>query len=158
MTAALAMAPATFPVMHIRSDLLGDIEASDEQLLDFPAGIFGFPECRRFVLLPGARDGTFWLQSAEHSTLAFLLLDPFVFVSGYVVDVPPGDLEELGAPAGSSDVAVLAIVTLPRERGEQPTANLQGPIALNMSARLGRQVVLPDSKWGTREAVRLRGE
>lgn len=152
---APAFAPATFPVMHIRSELLGDLEATEEQLVDFPAGIFGFPECRRFALLPGARDGTFWLQSAEHPTLVFLLIDPFAFVPGYVVDLPPGELQELQVTPGT-DVAILCIVTLPRQRDELATANLQGPLALNLAARLGKQIVIPESRWGVRESIDLK--
>jgi len=152
---APAFASATFPVMHIRSDLLGDLEATEEQLVEFPAGIFGFPECRRFVLLPGARDGTYWLQSAEHSALAFLLVDPFAYVPGYVVELPPGELHELQVTPGT-EVAILCIVTLPRQRDERATANLQGPLALNLAARVGKQIVIPESPWGVREAIDLQ--
>jgi len=153
--AALAIGPATFPVMRIRSDLLGDIEATEEQLMEFGEGLFGFPECRRFALLPGARDGTFWLQSAEHSALAFLLVDPFLHVPGYEVDVPKGDLHELRV-SSPDEVAVLGIVTLPRTRDERPTVNLQGPIALHLRARVGRQIVLPESAWGVRHEIDLK--
>jgi flagellar assembly factor FliW len=145
----------TFRLMHIRSELLGDLHVAEDELVDFQDGIFGFPECRRFVLLQGSKEGTFWLQSVEHSALAFLLVDPFAFVPGYVVDLSSGDLTELQAAPGEQ-IAILSIVTLPRTRNEQPTANLQGPIAMNMRARVGRQIVIPDSPWGVRQPVALR--
>jgi flagellar assembly factor FliW len=145
----------TFRLMHIRSELLGDLQVAEDELVEFHEGIFGFPECRRFVLLQGSKEGTFWLQSVEHSALAFLLVDPFLFVPGYVVDLSSGDLAELQAAPGEH-VAILSIVTLPRSRTEQPTANLQGPIAMNLRARVGRQIVIPDSPWGVRQPVALR--
>lgn len=151
MTAA-ALVPVSTPVMHIRSELLGTVAVAEDELIEFPTGIFGFPECRRFVLLQGSRDGTFWLQSVEHATLAFLLVDPFAFIPGYVVDVPAGDLAELGVTERDG-LAILAIVTLPRSRTERPTANLQGPIALDLRRRVGRQIVIPDSAWGVRVEI-----
>lgn len=151
---APALVTIPSPAMHLRSDLLGEIDVAEDELITFPAGLFGFPECRRFALLQGSRDGTFWIQSVEHSALAFLLVDPFVYVPGYVVDVAAGDLQELEA-AGSGDVAILSIVTLPRAERERPTANLQGPVALNLRARVGRQIVIPDSPWGVRQPVDL---
>lgn len=154
---APALARDPHLTMHLRSDLLGDLEVAEDQLIDFPRGIFGFPECRRFALLPGSVDGTFWIQSVEHATLALFLVDPFVFVPGFVVDLPGADLSDLRATQ-DGDVAVLCIVTLPRSTADTPTANLQGPIALNPRARVGRQIVIADSPWGVRHPVELRRE
>jgi flagellar assembly factor FliW len=155
--AALAVAPApAATLVTVRSDLLGPITVPEASLLDFTAGLFGFPECRSFVLVPAARDGVFWLQSADHSALAFLLVDPFMACDGYAVDLTAADLGELQATA-SADVAVLAIVTLPRDRSERPTANLQGPLALNLTDGRGKQLALNDKGYGVRYEFTLPG-
>ncbi len=120
----------------------------------FPSGLFGFPECRHFLLAATARPGFYWLRSSEHEALAFLLADPFLFFPEYTVDLGDGDLSGL-ASDDPADLAVLVIVTLPRAAGEAITANLQGPIVVNLARRVARQVVLQDSRFGLRCEFRV---
>ncbi|HEU4628456.1 MAG TPA: flagellar assembly protein FliW [Gemmatimonadaceae bacterium] len=127
--------------LTVASDLLGALTVGAESVYTFPAGMYGFPECRRFALVPAGREGLFWLQSLEHATLIFLLADPFHFFPDYAVELSAGDRAELRV-AEAADVAVLCVVTLPRTRGEAPTANVQGPVALNVTAQVGRQLAL----------------
>lgn len=133
----------------VESDLLGTIAVPAAGVFSFPAGMFGFPECRRFALVGAGREGLFWLQSLDHATLAFLLVDPFAHFADYTVELGAGDRADL-AVVDAADVAILSVVTLPQTRSAPPTANLQGPVALNFAARLGRQLALGDSAWGVR--------
>lgn len=136
-------------LMLIQSDLLGSHNVEPAQLFRFAKGLFGFPECHDFALLPAERAGLYWLQSVEHSTLTFLLVDPFLYFPGYEIDVADGDIRELAVEA-EEDLSVLAIVTLPRTTVEKPTANLQGPVAFNLRTRLGKQLALEESELATR--------
>lgn len=138
----------------VASELLGEIQVPQESVFQFPQGLYGFEDAHSFVLLPAERNGLFWLQSMDFSALAFLLVDPFHWVENYNVDLPDAELVSL-APADAADVAVLAIVTLPRNSHEHPTANLQGPVALNVRKRVGRQIVLQDSVYNTRHELDL---
>jgi len=125
------------------------------QVYEFPAGIYGFPDAHSFVLLPIEREGFFWLQSVEFEALTFLLMDPFLFVDGYTVDLSDAQLTELLAEDPSS-VLVLSIVTLPRDTDSQPTANLQGPVAFNVVERRGKQVAI-ESGFGVRHPIDFQG-
>lgn len=138
----------------VTSELLGEVQVPEESVFDFPHGLYGFEDARRFVLLPAEREGLFWLQSMDFTALAFLLADPFRWVEDYNVDLPDAELVAL-APADAADVAVLAIVTLPRNSEEQPTANLQGPVTLNVRKRVGRQIVIQDSVYDIRHELDL---
>ena len=153
-SAALALDMTAAPPVTVHSDLLGPLVVDPSSLIAFPAGLYGFPECRSFVLVRTARDGVYWLQSADHTALAFLLVDPFTIAPGFAVDLAPSDLADLQADEASS-VAVLAIVTLPATRGARPTANLQGPLALNLGAQRAKQIVNPDSEYGVRHEFDL---
>jgi flagellar assembly factor FliW len=147
---------ATEPeVLTVRSDLLGDLRIRSSEVLYFPAGILGFPECRRFALVRAERESLFWLQSMEYSTLIFLLVDPFAVVSDYTIDVAPSQLADLGAyrPA---DIGLLSVVTLPSHSGEQPTANLQGPIAINFNTRTAKQLIMSETDFGVRCPIDLK--
>ena len=140
------------PMLSISSELLGTIEIAEDSVIDFPQGIFGFPDAHGFVVLPAEREGFYWLQSLEFTALTFLALDPFVHVPGFSVEFADSELGSLG-PAEPTDMVVLSIVTLPREPGALPTANLQGPVAINATRRIGRQLVVQDSEYGTRHPI-----
>lgn len=151
----LKLVDAEPEIVTVHSDLLGDLQIRSRDALYFSQGILGFPECRRFALVRAEHDGVFWLQSIEYSTLVFLLVDPFAVVTGYSIDVAPSQLADLGAyrPA---DIGLLSVVTLPSTPDDQPTANLQGPIAINFATRNAKQLVLSETDFGVRAAIDLK--
>lgn len=151
----LKLVSAEPEVLTVRSDLLGELRIPAAETLHFATGLLGFPECRRFALLRAERDGLFWLQSMDYSTLVFLLVDPFVAVTGYSIDVAPSQLADLGAyrPA---DIALLSVVTLPDQAGGSATANLQGPIAINFATHSAKQLVLSETDFGVRVPIDLK--
>ncbi len=128
----------------IQTQCFGPIRAASEDLLTFAGGLYGFPDCHEFILLP-AGDDLWWLQSAEHASLFFLLADPFPGAPGYVVDLGPVDRMALGAHE-PEEIAIFAVVNL--RPGGPATMNLQGPIALNLRTRQGRQLAIADSAYG----------
>ena len=137
------------PTVTVTSDLLGAVEVPAAEVLEFAAGLPGFPGARRFALVPAGRDGLYWLQSAEAPGLVFLLADPFHWFPGYDIEVPDADLAALGV-AAAGDLAVFAVVTLPPAAGEAASVNLRAPVLLAAPTRRGRQLVLA----GDRHAVR----
>jgi len=117
--------------------------------VEFADGLIGLPEQRAFLLSRAAAPGTFWLESTEYEGLAFLLVDPFPFFDGYSVELDSAQLRDVLADA-PSDIAVLAIVTLPLEPDGVCTANLQAPLAINLRTGRARQIVLTHADFGTR--------
>ncbi len=146
-------ADAGAPV-DVSSQVLGTLRVPPDQVFTFPAGVYGFPQARRFALVGASREGFYWLQSLDFEALTFLLVDPFRFVEGYAVDLPSDAVEQLAADE-AAEVVVLGIVTLPREEGDAPTVNLQGPVALNLRTRRGVQAVV-ESPFGIRHPLPLR--
>lgn len=149
MSSAVAPTPEDTRPMIVQSVILGPLAVPEESVIRFPTGLFGLGECREFAFLPAHREGLYWLQSVEHADLAFVLVDPFPHFPGYGADIGAADLIDLGGVEGS-EVAILAIVTLPETREGKPTANLQGPLALSLKSRLGKQIALEDPSLGVR--------
>jgi flagellar assembly factor FliW len=151
----LKLVAAEPEVLTVRSDLLGELRVRSNEALHFPAGLLGFPECRRFALVRAESEGVFWLQSIEYATLIFLLVDPFAVVPDYSIDVAPSQIAELGAyrPA---DIGLLSVVTLPQRPGDLPTAKLQGTIAINFATRTAKQLVVSETDFGVRCPVDLK--
>ena len=145
------LAPPAAEIVNVASQVIGTLQVPRQELIDFPAGIFGFPEARTWALLPTPRQGLFWLQSTDYSALAFLLVDPFLCFPGrYQIDVAPTELARLRTPS-SQDVLVLAIVTMPSHQGESCTANLQAPVLFNLHDRQACQSIRSDDGFSVRE-------
>ncbi|MBV6521230.1 MAG: Flagellar assembly factor FliW [Gemmatimonadaceae bacterium] len=142
-------------LVNLSSEVLGTLPVLRGDLLEFPAGVPGFPAARTWALLPAPREGVYWLQSADYSALAFLLVDPFLyFPERYQVELSNAELARLGSP-GLQDIIVLAIVTMPPHRGESCTANLQAPLLFNLRERQAFQSIRTDDGYSVREAFDL---
>jgi flagellar assembly factor FliW len=139
--------------ISVRSELLGQLEVSIEQVITFPHGIPGFPEGQKYALLPTGRDGVFWLQSADFSALSFLLVDPFQFFPGYYhIDLSDDDVARLGT-TDPSRILFLSIVTLGAEVDQRATANLRAPLLVNLDLRIAHQSIRADEGFGVREVI-----
>jgi len=120
------------------------LPSSAEGRFFFRDGLLGFSSRRNFILRPyQPADGSaspFFVLQAEEDDLCFPLISPHSIVSDYTLTPPPEALAELRAGA-ATELSVFAIVTL-RDRVEEITANLQGPILLNPASGLGLQLIV----------------
>lgn len=133
--------------MQLQTTRFGQIEVDDQRIITFPKGILGFPDYTTYVLIePGQDTYFFWLQSTQSPDLAFVVTDPSLFVSSYQVPVKAEQLDELGMEK-IEDAQVFVIVN---KRGNLLTGNLQGPLVVNVSSRVGEQLVLADRRFTTR--------
>jgi flagellar assembly factor FliW len=137
-------------VVSVHSTLLGALAIERRDLMEFPVGLYGFPDCRQFALLPASQEGLYWLQSTDYEALTFLLVDPFTRFAGYNVDLSPADLVRIGT-SQPHEILVLAIVTLPSDKGAPCTANLQAPVIFNLRDRRAYQLILSTEGFGVRE-------
>src|SRR5689334_10143346 len=130
------------PEKHEAGRTAAAVEGADREFF-FPEGVLGFPAPRYFALTPYVPpDGSpspFFLLQAREDDLCFPLISPALVTAGYDVSVPSDLLAKLGA-ARPDEVAIFAIVTL-RDRVEEITVNLQGPLVMNPRSRLGFQIV-----------------
>lgn len=115
---------------------------ANDGIIRFPNGLLGFPDAVAFRLVEGPAEGLFWLVAADGNGLRFLLSDPFLFFDGYSLVLNDSQTEKIGAER-ASDVAVLAI-TVPGSDGKPWTANLRGPVVINIAESLGAQLILTD--------------
>ncbi|MCB0995988.1 MAG: flagellar assembly protein FliW [Acidimicrobiales bacterium] len=118
----------------------GTITVSDDEIVDIPDGVPGFPEFQRCVLVPVDQAMFWWLQSTEDPELAFLSVVPWPFFPDYEPEVPAGEQDVLGL-SDPGDALVLCLVTVHRDP-DRFTANLLAPVVVNQSSRRARQIVL----------------
>ena len=136
--------------MMIETTRFGTVQVEDETLLTFPEGVLGFEAEKDYCLLEHAPGSPFlWLQSTVNPSLAFVVVNPFNFAQEYELTISDADTVHLQLDS-PEDVQVLTIVTI---SGGEITMNLVGPIVVNHRRRLARQVILSDSRYGTRHAL-----
>lgn len=119
---------------------LGEIEVESDAVLNFPAGILGFSECRRFALLPH-RPGTpfFWLVPVERVDVAFVVVNPENFFPDYCPSLTKDQLAPLAlTPDQDHSLGMLVVVSF---RDGQPTANLRAPLIMDLANRRAVQAV-----------------
>jgi len=117
-------------------------------------GLPGFPNDQTFVLLDHRPGSVFrWLQSCDTPGLAFVVIDPLVFVPEYPIEKARSAASFVGLDH-AEELIVLVICTVPPPPAE-PTANFLAPIAIGQASRRGAQVVLHDSGY-TSAATFLR--
>jgi flagellar assembly factor FliW len=112
----------------------------------FPAGLLGFPAYQRYKLEPfepgDGSDSPFLLLGAGGNEVTFPVIHPASMGLDCHFPVNADLLSGLDAH-GPEDLVPLLIVTL-RERLEEITVNLQGPLIVNPVSSLGVQLVLED--------------
>ena len=132
---------------------MGQVEIAPGEILNFPEGLFGFSDAREFAVLAEKGDSPFlWLQCVTDPELAFVIIEPDLFLSDYRPQLAPGDLDVLQTDR-LEDLTIYVIVTIPEKHPEKMTANLQGPIMLHKSTRIGRQVISHHNKHHVRVAI-----
>ncbi len=133
----------------IQSTRFGELEVAKETLIDFPAGLIGFPKAMHFIMIDHKPPFS-WLQSAEDPNLAFVVIDGFEFGQAFDLKPPLGDRECDFTP--DDEYAILLVVTV-RPDPRQTTANLKAPLFVNIRNRRGVQVIFDDSRYSTRHPL-----
>ncbi len=134
----------------IDSEHLGSVEVDESSVIELPAGILGFPDQRRYAVVAADDSGLYsWLQSLDEPQLAFLAVVPSPFFPDYAPVIADEDCATIGL-TDPEDAQVLCLVTVDEDA---VTANLLGPVVLNVRTRLARQVVLTDSSLSTRAPI-----
>src|SRR3954469_24240548 len=101
--------------MQIQTSRFGSVAIEADDVLNFPEGLLGFNELRRFVLLDDPTDEIFaWLQSCEDPGIAFPLLEPELFSTGYSIQLTKHDLEVMQL-ASKEGTRCFAIITIPAD-------------------------------------------
>lgn len=131
---------------------LGELTYTDDNIIEFPWGIFGFPESKKYLLIDHNEKSDFkWLQSIDEPELTFIAIDPYSFISNYKPNLTEDVFTDLDI-VNIEDLALLSLVTIP-DNPKEMTANLKGPIVINASAKRGKQIIVDDEKYSTKHYI-----
>ncbi|MFZ5771392.1 MAG: flagellar assembly protein FliW [Thermodesulfobacteriota bacterium] len=131
----------------VQTSRFGEITVDRERIISLLSPILGFPESTRFILKAHSPKSPFmWLQSLDNPQLAFVVLPAGLTGLDYRPEIPRQILKEL-LITSDSDRDILLILTIPKNKPQEMTANLLGPLVLNPGKRLAVQVVLDPQKY-----------
>jgi flagellar assembly factor FliW len=134
------------------NDFFKNLVFSEKDEIFFESGIPGFEQSKKFVLVQIPDYLPFeWLACTDGSKLRFAVINPMMFRPDYTPNIPKAQLKDLGLEK-AEDVLLYCIVTI-RKNPAESTANLSGPIVINRTKRIGRQIILDDERYGTQETI-----
>jgi flagellar assembly factor FliW len=137
----------------IQTSRFGTIEIDESRVIHFPEGLLGFPHRRDYILLDHKEDSPFcWLQSMDEPDLAFVLINPFRFLSDYLQNLSPEENGLIRIEEGKETVVLNVVTILPGLAGKA-TVNLLGPLVIDVEARRGKQVVLANAGYSHRQPL-----
>ncbi len=136
---------------QIGKRVLGDnrivsMPVKPENIFHFPAGLPAFEYAHDFVFLcPADYKPFFIMQSLSSCALAFVCIDPFCIYPGYAPTIDEADVKALDL-TGPQDVFLFSIVAANQDV-RKTTANLRGPVVVNIRTGIGGQILCPNSDY-----------
>ena len=135
--------------MEVSTKLFGQINVSDDKIIDFPEGILGFPELKKFTLMydneKNTAGGMNFLVSLDEPAFAMPVVPALVVQDGY----SPKFNEDIEATIGklTEDNALLLVtMTIPADVTKM-TVNLNAPIVINADTKKGIQSVVENEDY-----------
>ena len=139
-------------MLAIESTRFGKIEIDESIVLEFEAGMIGFPEHRRYAILKQRDDSVFmWLHSIDDGGLAFPIVLPWVFHWDYEVKLSDDDMAAIGVER-ADQISIYCVVSVGADV-RKATINLFSPIVVNNDDRRARQVINTADGYATRDAL-----
>ncbi len=123
--------------------------AVDTQIA-FDEGIIGVPRARRFELLIEEGSPVYLLRCLDIPGFNLPVVDPRLADPTFAPDMIPR-LAAVLQIEPESELLMLAVTTL---EPEGPVANLRAPLIINVTRRIGAQVILEDRTLPLRAKVR----
>lgn len=128
--------------MKLLTDYRGEIEYTEDDIIRFEDGLYGFEASHDFLLI-GSEEPELpfhWLQSVEDEKLVFVITDPFLFVEDYDFELDDLTVKQLNINT-VDDIILYSTVIIP-EKVEEITVNLKSPLVININDRKAKQVIL----------------
>ncbi len=117
--------------MKLKTDQFGEIEFSEDLVLKFEEGLYGFEQLKKYLLIKTDDDLFYWLTSIDRPEICFPL------VGTRIIDENFPEEEQFEA---------FAIVTLNKDP-LQITANLKAPVYINQERKVGFQKIIDTDRY-----------
>ncbi len=135
--------------MVAETKFFGTIDIEEEKIIEFPMGIIGFENLRKFALIYDSereeRSKISWLQSMEEPLMVLPVINPIDIIEDYSPIIEDELTRSIGDPA-DADILIFVTMTIPSELTKM-TANLKAPIIINTVNRKAMQVIAENQDY-----------
>ncbi|MBI5098514.1 MAG: flagellar assembly protein FliW [Nitrospirae bacterium] len=125
-------------MIKLSTSRFGILEAEEGKIINFPEGLIGLPDLKRFIIIDHKDTPIKWLQSIDDPDMAFIVASPDIMSTEYSIDLDKTVKQYLQIE-NDNDLVVLVILRVDRE---DVIANFQGPLIINARNMKGIQIVL----------------
>ncbi|SDB37998.1 flagellar assembly factor FliW [Pseudobutyrivibrio sp. YE44] len=130
--------------MRVKTRLFGEIEISDEKVINLIHGLIGFPDMKRYTLIfdeeKNDKGNIMWLQSLDETDFAMPVMLPHVVKPDYAPAFNEDALQQLG-DLKQGNTYMLVTVRVPKNPKEA-SINLKAPIVINTDTNVGDQIII----------------
>jgi len=130
--------------MRVNTRLFGEIEISDEKIIELVHGLIGFPDMRKYTLIfdeeKEDKGNIMWLQSLDETDFAMPVMMPNIVKPDYAPVIDDEALKPL-ATLTPENTYVLVSVRVPKDP-KDASINLKAPIIINTETLVGDQIII----------------
>ncbi|MEW6702738.1 MAG: flagellar assembly protein FliW [Bacteroidota bacterium] len=117
--------------MKIRTHQFGDVEFTEDKIINFDNGLFGFEDLKKYLFIKPDDSFFYWLNSIENADIAF----PMFGIRVIDEEFPQEDyFEAFGIVTLNSDPLKI-------------TVNLKAPVYINQNLKSGFQKIIDTDKY-----------
>jgi flagellar assembly factor FliW len=127
--------------MEIKTKFFGAVAVDPAKIVDFPQGIPGFEQLRRFIWLQPENSIFSSLQALDREETAFITISPFLVCPDYSFELDDQIARELGLTK-LEEALILGMITIPPQNPGKSTVNLKAPVIINHFNQRGLQIIL----------------
>ncbi len=131
---------------------LGDVTYTESDIVLFPEGIIGFEDKSKFIIFNKQGFEPFqWLICVDDPALQLPIIDPLMVKEDYIAQSGLRELQSIGLEDINGG-QLFVIVTVGKSI-HNVSANLRGPIVINPSRKLGKQIILSESNYSLKQPI-----
>ncbi len=140
--------------MELNTRQFGPVIIDEGKIITLPKGMPGFSDARRFIILDHEDIHPFYsFQCVDDEKLAFIIMDPFLFKADYAVDVDSTVLEMNWNMEETDDMFLYVIINATDPDPRKMTANLMGPLLINIKRNEGVQMMVGDRGYANKYLI-----
>ena len=131
-------------IMSMQSTVTQQPSIQSDKVFTFPKGIPGFEEYTTFKIFhkDDGKISAYWLESCESPVVTFTLVDPTFYDLNYDLFLDDSEQEIIKAEDPHNIGVFLMLKKKEEKLDEQLSANISGPLVINVQEKLGLQKVL----------------
>ena len=130
----------------LNNSQFGTLNIDEDKIINFPQGILGLEDIKRYVILVFEEYEPFqFLVAVDDPEITFPIVSPLIVIEKYLPEITKDNVALIGDFA-DEDLILYAIVTI-KEDKKKVTANLKGPIIINQKNKIAQQIIIEEEEY-----------